>query len=108
MTHRTRFRPALILLTAFSLTACDIKTRVPDFEYPDINKTAQWPSLVPTDQLSAKAPVSLPADKIALSLVADRAKALRARAANIRVDGISSSRITSLRSKATRLSNATF
>jgi len=90
-----------------TLGACTEETQFPQIEYPD-TRDAAWPKLVPTAQLAGSGPQTLTQDTSALADVSNRASALRARAANLRVVSVPRSRITRLRARARRLANSQF
>ncbi|MBE9477472.1 MAG: hypothetical protein IME92_10000 [Proteobacteria bacterium] len=42
---------AMLIIAATALAACDIKSAVPEFEYPVYKPDKKWPELVPTEDL---------------------------------------------------------
>jgi hypothetical protein len=49
---KTRLAPSVMLIVlAATLGACDIKSAVPEFEYPVYKPDTKWPELAPIEDL---------------------------------------------------------
>ncbi len=52
---------SLLIMTPMMLTACDIKTAVPEFDYPKYKPETKWPKLSPTAELEQASDVDVEA-----------------------------------------------
>lgn len=96
---------SFFVVVAAVLSGCDIKSNLPDLEYPEsaAYENEIWPELAPTAQLIGKKSSVTDAEKSSLLGLAARAQSLRARSAQLRASSISTSRINRLQSRAAAL-----
>ena len=52
---------SLMIMTPMMLSACDIKTAVPEFDYPKYKPETKWPKLSPTAELEQASDVNVDA-----------------------------------------------
>ncbi|KAB7613690.1 hypothetical protein F9L33_09955 [Amylibacter sp. SFDW26] len=55
------FAISLLIMTPMMLAACDIKTAVPEFDYPKYKSETKWPKLSPTAELEQASDVDVEA-----------------------------------------------
>ncbi len=55
------FTISLLIMTPIMLSACDIRTAVPEFDYPKYKPETKWPKLSPTAELEQASDVDVDA-----------------------------------------------